>query len=80
MTKGDVFNRVQDVFIDVFDREDLIINELINSDEIQEWDSLNHLVLINSIENEFDIKFSFEEVASFNNVGGLIERIMQIIK
>ncbi|MBT5399651.1 acyl carrier protein [bacterium] len=80
MTKGDVFNRVQDVFIDVFDREDLIINELMNSDEIQEWDSLNHLVLINSIENEFDIKFSFEEVASFNNVGGLIERIMQIIK
>ena len=80
MTKGDVFNRVQDVFIDVVDREDLIINELMNSDEIQEWDSLNHLVLINSIENEFDIKFSFEEVASFNNVGGLIERIMQIIK
>jgi acyl carrier protein len=80
MIKDDVFDRVQDIFIDVFDREDLVINEVMNSDEIEEWDSLNHLVLINSIENEFDIKFSFEEVASFNNVGGLIERIMQIIK
>jgi len=40
-------------------------------------DSLTHLELIVSVENEFNIKFSFNEVMQFNNVGDMLKIIVK---
>ncbi|MBQ8955604.1 MAG: acyl carrier protein, partial [Lachnospiraceae bacterium] len=43
------------------------------------WDSLTHLSLMNEIENEFEIKFEMKEVQGLNNVGELVDVIMERI-
>ena len=62
MNKKNIKEKLQSVFIDVFDDEDLTISNSTNSDDIEEWDSLNHIALVLSIEKCFNIRFMTGEV------------------
>ena len=73
MNRKEIFNNVQDIFRDVFDEDTLNISDKSSSDDIEEWDSLNHINLVSAIEKEFNIKFSLSELISLKNVGAMID-------
>ena len=73
MNKNNIKEKLQSVFIDVFDDEDLTISNSTNSDDIEEWDSLNHIALVLSIEKCFNIRFMTGEVLSLKDVGEMIQ-------
>lgn len=77
MTKIEIFNKVEEIFQDVFDDEDLKITNETNSDTIEDWDSLNHINLVSAIEKEFKIKFSLMELMELKDVGEMNELIME---
>ena len=68
-------NQIQNRASIVFD-DDLVITENTNSDEIDEWDSLNHILLVVEIEKAFSIKFLSGEISSFKNVGEMCHNII----
>ena len=76
MTRKEVFNGVQDIFRDIFDADDLIITNTTNSDEIEDWDSLNHINLVSAIEKEFKIKFALGELLELKDVGNMVDLMM----
>jgi len=76
MTRNEVFNGVQDIFRDIFDVDDLVISNTTNSDEIEDWDSLNHINLVSAIEKEFKIKFALGELMMLKDVGDMIDLMM----
>jgi len=45
-------------------------------DDIDDWDSLNHITLMAAVEDEFGIRFTMGEVSGMKNVG----EMAQIIK
>ena len=47
--------------------------------DIDNWDSLTHMLLISKIEEEFEIKFKLKELNNLNNVGNLVEIINEKI-
>jgi len=61
--------RLEKVFRVVFDDPALQIRDEYKADDIPGWDSLRHINLIVSIEEEFDIRFSTAEIASLACVG-----------
>jgi acyl carrier protein len=63
--------RVQSVFQEVFNNEDLEVTDSSSSRNVENWDSLAQVGLIVGLEEEFDIKFTTDEVASLANVGEL---------
>ncbi|ANV97312.1 acyl carrier protein [Helicobacter enhydrae] len=71
--------RVQDIFRDIFDDDELIITESSNSEEIEDWDSLNHVNLVASIEKAFGIKFALGELQELKNVGEMLDLILKKI-
>ena len=71
--KKNIKEKLQSVFVDVFDDEDLRISNSTNSDDIEEWDSLNHIALVLSIEKCFNIRFITGEVLSLKDVGEMIQ-------
>ena len=73
MNKKNIKEKLQSVFIDVFDDEDLTISNSTNSDDIEEWDSLNHIALVLSIEKCFNIRFIIGEVLLLKDVGDMIQ-------
>tara|TARA_B110000003_G_C16219234_1_gene366683 strand:- start:32 stop:277 length:246 start_codon:yes stop_codon:yes gene_type:complete len=76
MTRDEIFGIVQDIFRDIFDEDDLVISDITNADEIEDWDSLNHINLVSAIEKEFKIKFALGELMTLKNVGAMIDLMM----
>ena len=73
MNKENIFESVQNIFREVFDEEDLIIANETNSEDIEEWDSLNHINLVISIEKQFGIRFMTGELQLLKDVGEMID-------
>ena len=76
MTRNEVFIVIQDIFRDIFDSDDLVITNITNSDEIEDWDSLNHINLVSAIEKEFKIKFALGELVELKDVGNMVDLMM----
>lgn len=77
MSREEIFDKVQDIFRDVFDDEELIISDSTNSDDIEDWDSLEHISLIVSMEKEFSMKFDIKEVNTLKDVGEMVDLILR---
>ncbi len=75
MSKEDILQRIQDVFRDIFNDDSLNINKETNANDIEDWDSLHHIRLVLSVEKEFKVKFSMDELQTFKNVGDMIDLI-----
>jgi acyl carrier protein len=67
-----MLERLQKVFRNVFEDQSLMITIATAAKDIKSWDSLTHLELIASVEEEFSVKFTFNEVMGFNTVGDLL--------
>ena len=55
MEKTEILVKVQDIFRDVLDNEEIVLNNDTSADDIEEWDSLSHIQLIVAIEKHFKI-------------------------
>ena len=75
MNRNEMLIKIHEIFRDIFDDTDLIINESTCSEDIDDWDSLEQINLIVSIEKSFDIKFDILEIGNLNNVGEMINLI-----
>ena len=80
MTRKDVLDNVQEIFRDIFDEHDMVIENKTNSDDIEEWDSLNHINLVSAIEKEFKIKFALGELMSLKDVGAMVDLMIVKLK
>lgn len=72
---SDTSSKLQGVFRDVFDNDELLIDRSTTAKDIEDWDSLRHVGLVVNIEAAFGIKFTSLEVASLGSVGEMIDLI-----
>jgi len=70
----ELYNGIEEVFDEVFMQKVLAKPELTAKD-VDEWDSLQHVSLILSIEQKFKIRFRVGEVEGTKNVGDLAKLI-----
>lgn len=76
MERNEVLSRVQDIFRDVLDDEEIVLTDATTADDIDEWDSLSHIQLIVAIEKAFKVKFTSKEILSWKNIGELVDSIL----
>ena len=62
MTHAEVMERLTGVFRDVFDDDSIVITDQTTANDIEEWDSLEHINLIDAVEQEFHMQFQMKEV------------------
>ncbi len=67
--------RLTGIFREVFKNENIELNNETTTADIDNWDSLNHMIMIHAVEVEFSIKFKLKELNKLRNVGVLIELI-----
>ena len=76
MTKEEIYERLNTVFRDVFDDDEIEVCETTTADDIEDWDSLEHINLVAAVEQEFGIKFSMAQVMGMENVGEMVDVIL----
>ena len=74
MTRQEIFQKLNEIFSDVFDEEIVVTDETTSAD-IEDWDSLTHITLIAEVESAFSIKFSMNAVLDMKNVGEMADLI-----
>ncbi len=80
MSREEIYKNLDEVFQDVFDDETIHVNDNTTADDIEDWDSLEHIGLIVAIERKFNIKFNMGEITSLKNVGEMVDIIMERVK
>lgn len=80
MTRTEVFEKLNEVFQDVFDDENIVVGEETTSADIEDWDSLEHINLVVAVESCFGIKFSMGETTGMHNVGEMADIILERAK
>ena len=78
MTRQEIFEKLNEIFSDVFD-EELTVTAETTSADIEDWDSLTHITLISEVEDAFDMKFSMKDVLGMKNVGEMVDIIEKSI-
>lgn len=79
MTREEVYAKLNEVFQDVFDDEDITVCDATTAEDVDGWDSLMHITLIGTVEDEFDIKFAMKDVVGMKNVGQMVDIILELV-
>jgi acyl carrier protein len=67
----ELHERLVEVFRQVFDDDNLTLTDETTADDISEWDSVAHINLMFTIEQEFGVRFNGNELAELKNIGTL---------
>lgn len=74
---ADTLSLLEPIFRDVLDNPGLHLSRESSAANVDGWDSLAHINLILSIEQQFGIKFALGELEDLKNLGELIDLMEQ---
>lgn len=80
MKQTEIYIKLNSIFRDLFDDDSITINKNTTANDIEDWDSLEHINLIVAVEQEFGIKFAMADVISMKNVGDMVKIIESKLK
>jgi len=74
MDRLTISDKVISVFRKIFpDEKDISLST--TADDIAKWDSLNHIILIRELEEQFNIRFDLFDIIEIRDVNGMVEYI-----
>ena len=75
MTEGEIYAALDEIFRDVFLRDDITLTPELSAKDVAGWDSFKQIDIILAIEARYSIKFNTRELDSLHNVGDLARTI-----
>ena len=76
MDEKTIIEKLNDIFSDIIENNDISLSREMTADDVEDWDSLNHTLIISEIQKKFNLKFNLTEVLGFENVGDLVDAIL----
>ena len=77
MTREEVYERLSKVFREVFDDDSIKLNDETTADDIEDWDSFEHINLVVAVEEEFSFKIPMGKTVTMKNVGEMVDLILE---
>lgn len=78
MSREEVYERLNKVFRDVFDDESITLRDDTTANDIEDWDSFEHINLVVAVQDEFSFKIPMGKVVTMKNVGEMVDIIMEM--
>jgi acyl carrier protein len=77
MIKEEILQEVRDIFRKTFKNDALTVDLNTSMDDIHEWDSLMHVVLIDTIEKHYNIKLDLHDLLSIEKVDDICRIVIK---
>jgi acyl carrier protein len=71
MTDAELYSGLNEIFRQVLDDDEIDLKPTMTADDVEGWDSMNHIFIVVEIEKRFGIKFQAAEMEELKNVGEL---------
>ena len=71
----DTYKKLTKVFREVFDDDSIELAPETTANDIDDWDSIEHINLIAAVEDAFGMRFQMREVSGMKNVGEMVQII-----
>lgn len=72
MDKNAIIEKLTAIFHEVFNDNSIVLNDEMTANDVDNWDSLTHMLMITKVEDEFGVKFKLKELNKLKKVGDLI--------
>lgn len=69
--------KIKEIMVQIFNVPEASIDSISSPDTIESWDSLKHMDLVTAIEEEFNIRFTYEEISEMLNFSLIIELLKE---
>ncbi len=66
---------IRPIMSHLFDLEEATIELELSPDDVDLWDSLNHLRLIAAVESEFEVRFLMSEIMRLSSFGEIVAAV-----
>ena len=60
-----------EIVAELFDLDPALVDDALTPEDVELWDSMNHLRLVSAVEEEFQIKLSMQEIESIHSLAML---------
>jgi acyl carrier protein len=75
MDRDQIFSEVAGIVREILDLPDLAVNMATAAENLQAWDSFNHINIVVAIEAHFGVRFHTAEIEEVKNVGELVDMV-----
>ena len=75
MERTEIIEKLTTVFHEVFNDNNIVLRDDMTANDVENWDSLTHMLMITKVEEIFGIKFKLKELNKLKMVGDLINTI-----
>ena len=63
--------KLTEIVAELFDLDPAAVEDGLTPEDVELWDSMNHLRLVSTVEEEFQIKLSMQEIESIRSLAVL---------
>jgi acyl carrier protein len=70
-----VYSALEQIFLEVFERDDIILEPTLTAQDVAGWDSFKQVEIIMACEERFGIKFTTRELDALTALGDLVALI-----
>lgn len=76
MDRNELALKLTEIFRRVFNNESLEISDGLTANDVSNWDSLSHMILIGEVEKSLGITFKLKELNKMKRVGDMMDIIL----
>lgn len=75
METTEIISKLTEIFHEIFSDDSIVLRDDMTAKDVENWDSLTHMLMITKVEETFGIKFKLKELNKLKMVGDLIATI-----
>ena len=72
MNKNEIIEKLTPIFREVLEMSDLVLKDELSANDVDNWASLTHMLIMTKIEGTFNITFKLKELKKLQNVGDMV--------
>jgi acyl carrier protein len=77
MTREDIRILIRNIVADLLDNPSVVLTDSTAAADLVDWDSINHVRLLISLEQELGFRFTNEEAEGLSNFGDLFDLVQR---